>query len=54
MSPREKGRRIFPRFPVGEDVDREISAHLATGLLASWIPTVRGTRVDPMITMRGD
>ena len=27
---------------------------LATGLLASWIPTVRGTRVDPMITMRGD
>ena len=29
MSPREKGRRIFPRFPVGEDVDREISAHLA-------------------------
>ena len=27
---------------------------LATGLLASWIPTVQGTRVDPMITMRGD
>jgi predicted permease len=27
---------------------------LATGLLASWIPTMRGTRVDPMITMRGD
>jgi predicted permease len=27
---------------------------LATGLLASWIPTVRGTRVDPVVTMRGD
>jgi len=27
---------------------------LVTGLLASWVPTVRGTRVDPMITMRGD
>ncbi len=27
---------------------------LVTGLVASWIPTVRGTRVDPMITMRGD
>jgi len=27
---------------------------LGTGLLASWIPTVRGTRLDPMITMRGD
>jgi predicted permease len=27
---------------------------LGTGLLASWIPTVRGTRVDPIITMRGE
>jgi predicted permease len=27
---------------------------LGTGLLASWIPAVRGTRVDPMITMRGE
>lgn len=27
---------------------------LATGFVASWIPTVRGTRVDPLITMRGD
>jgi len=27
---------------------------LATGLVATWIPTVRGTRVDPMITMRGE
>ena len=27
---------------------------LCTGFVASWIPTVRGTRVDPMITMRGD
>lgn len=27
---------------------------LATGLVAIWIPTVRGTRVDPMITMRGE
>jgi predicted permease len=27
---------------------------LATGLIASWVPTVRGTRVDPMITMGGD
>jgi len=27
---------------------------LVTGLVASWIPTLRGTRVDPMITMRGE
>jgi putative ABC transport system permease protein len=27
---------------------------LATGLVATWIPTVRGTRVDPVITMRGE
>jgi len=27
---------------------------LGTGVVASWIPTLRGTRVDPMITMRGD
>ena len=28
MNRRDKGRRIFPRFPVDEDVDREISGHL--------------------------
>jgi putative ABC transport system permease protein len=27
---------------------------LGTGLMASWIPAVRGTRVDPMVTMRGE
>jgi len=27
---------------------------LTTGLVATWIPTVRGTRVDPIITMRGE
>ncbi len=28
MKAPQKGRRIFPRFPVAEDVDREIRAHL--------------------------
>jgi putative ABC transport system permease protein len=27
---------------------------LSTALVAIWIPTVRGTRVDPMVTMRGE
>jgi len=27
---------------------------LVTGLVATWIPALRGTRVDPMITMRGE
>ena len=49
-SVRAQGIEVEPNDPV--TLGGVVILLLVTGLIASWIPARRGTRVDPMVTMR--